>query len=240
MKLFSFLLTISLFSCGSGSKPHNMKNIKPENLQFFETYTMSEISLSWIAACDWVNEHDTLALQGKVSIGEINQRGLSALVHPTGNESMIGYVNEEDRNKVDSMLAIPEVKNNFFKNLRFLWSYNPEETENHQKFFTLFAIKVPEGNNAIINGKHLENVETGISEYTQQPVIRISMNQSGSHDWELMTRKNSGRAIAITLDNYVLSCPVVQDAIVGGETEINGNFTTAQAEELVARIIGGK
>jgi SecD/SecF fusion protein len=66
------------------------------------------------------------------------------------------------------------------------------------------------------------------------------MTKQGQHDWEVMTAKNLGLPIAITIDNHVLSCPVVTGVISGGETEISGNFSVAEAEELAARINKGK
>lgn len=232
MKLIPVLLLFVLFACGSEPKPLNLKNVKAGNLQFFETYGLYEILDSWKAACTWVSDQDTL------EEGE-NPYSLGALVH-LSNENMVGYVLEENMSQVDSMLAIPEVQNNFFKNLRFMWSYGVEETQNGQKMYALYAVKVPDNKQAIIDGRHIQHVETGISEFTQQPIIKISMTDQGSHDWEIITRKNIGRAIAITIDDHVLSCPVVHDAIVGGETEISGNFTKAGAEELAARIYMGR
>jgi SecD/SecF fusion protein len=106
--------------------------------------------------------------------------------------------------------------------------------------FGLYAVKVPDGGKAIINGEHIETAGAGASEVTGQPIITIKMTDPGAHDWEIMTRKNIGRAIAITLDNQVLSCPLVYDVIKGGSTEISGTFTKEEAEELAARIYKGK
>lgn len=239
MKCIPLLLLLAIFSCSSGSKPLDLKNAKPGKLEFFETYTFSEIAPSWKAACDWIRDNDTLALQGKVRLSEMDQKSLAALVHPNG-EFMVGYVNEEDMARVDKLLALPEVKKNFYDNVRFLWSYGVEETQNGHKMYALYAIKVPEGGNAIIDGRHIVNATTAIADYNGQSVIRISMNDQGSHDWEMMTRKNIGRAIAICVNDHVLSCPVVNGVITGGETEISGNFTKAEAEQLAASIYLGR
>ncbi len=238
MKLIPFLLAFVLFSCGTGEQPPRLKNVKPGNLQFFETYSFPEIATSWENACKWVHEHDTLATKENLSLTE-NPRGLNALVRPNGN-FMLWYTNEEDMSKVDSLLTIPEVKASFPKDLKFMWSYRAEEIQNGHKMYALYAVKVPAGNKAIVDGRFIESAEATISEYMQRPVVSITMNDQGAHDWEIMTRKNIGRAIAITIDDHVLSCPVVNDAIAGGKTEISGNLTKAEAEELAARIYKGK
>ncbi len=238
MKLIYFLLSVFLFSCGSQSQPPHLKHVKAGNLQFFETYSFAEIAPSWETACKWIHEHDTLAAKKNLSMTE-NPGGLNALVRPNSNFTM-WYANEEDMSRVDAMLAIPEVKKIFPADLRFMWSYGVEETQNGHKMYALYVVKVPTGNKAIVDGKSIISAEATISEYMQRPVVSITMDSKGAHDWEIMTRKNIGRTIAITIDDHVLSCPVVNDAIAGGKTEISGNFTKAEAEELAARIYAGR
>ncbi|WP_343635078.1 hypothetical protein [Fluviicola sp.] len=238
MKCIPLLLLLAIFSCSSGSKPRNLKNAKPGKLEFFETYTFSEIAPSWDAACKWVHEQDTVAMHENIPLTE-NPRGLTALVRPHTN-FMIGYVKAEDLLEVETLLALPEVKAKFPKNLRFMFSYREEDIQNYHKMYALYAIKVPESGKAIIDGRHIENAEAAIADYNGMPVIRITMNDQGAHDWEVMTRRNIGRAIAISVNDHVISCPVVNSVITGGETEISGNFTKAQAEELAAGIYLGK
>lgn len=236
MKLFPFLVAIILISCGSGHKPMHLKHVKPGNLQFFETYSFAEIAPSWENACKWVHEHDSLAAEQNLGLTE-NPRGLNALVHPNG-DFMVGYVYEENMYPVAEMLANPEVKKAFPSNLQFRWSYGVEKEENGHKMVALYAIKMPPGNEAKIDGRHIQSANAA-KPHTGQPVIRIAMNQQGSHTWKIMTTDNIGKAIAIVIDDHVLTCPVVYGAIASGETEISGNFTVKEAEELAARIQAG-
>jgi len=232
MKLLPFVLILVLTACGNESGNINLKNVKPGNVQFFETYGLYEILDSWKATCTWVNEQDTLA-EGE------NPNSLGALVQLSG-ENKLGYVAENDIFRVDSLLSLSEVKNNFHKDLKFMWSFGLEESPNGKKMYALYAVKVPSGNKAPIDGRHIESASFARSQFTNAPIITISMTKDGAHDWEVMTRKNIGRPIAITIDHQVLSCPVVNDAIVGGATEISGNFSIPEAEELAARINLGK
>lgn len=232
MKLLPFVLVLVLTACGSETGNARLKNVKPGNVQFFETYPFNEILDSWSAACTWVSAQDSLTPQE-------DPNGLAAFVQ-ISPENMLAYVAEKDMTRVDSLLALPGVKNNFPKNLKFMWSFSSEKTPNGKAMFVLYAVKVPDSGKAIVDGRHIQHAETAIADYNQMPVVRISMNDQGAHDWEVMTRKNIGLAIAITIDNRVLSCPVVNDAISGGETEISGNFSKAEAEELAARINFGK
>nr|WP_294859216.1 hypothetical protein [uncultured Fluviicola sp.] len=240
MKLLPFVLFLVLTACGNQSNNIKLKNVKPGNVQFFETYGTNEILDSWNAACNWAHDHDSLSLNSTLHLDELNPRDLRRIVQVINQKNAFAYAEEEHIPIIDSILAIPGFKSNFPKNLRFMWSFGLEESPNGEKMYALYAVKVPDGNKAIVDGKSIKSAETAIADYNQMPVIRISMNDQGAHDWEIMTRKNIGRPIAITIDNRVLSCPVVNDAIAGGKTEISGNFSVAEAEELAARINAGK
>lgn len=235
MKIIPFLFLVTLCSCGPSAESQNSiaRNVKAGNIQFFETYRPYEILDSWKAACTWVNNQDSLIPEGE------NPNSLDALVQ-LSNENVFGYVDEKAIFRVDSLLSLPEVKNNFPKDLKFMWSFGLEESTNGKKMYVLYAVKVPEGNKAPIDGRHIQSANIARSQFSNSPIISISMTKDGAHDWELMTRKNIGRPIAISMDHQVLSCPVVNGVIVGGATEINGNFSIKEAEELAARINAGK
>ncbi|WP_043023710.1 SecDF P1 head subdomain-containing protein [Fluviicola taffensis] len=234
MKLIPFVFLAFLCSCGPSAESQNLtpKNVKPGNIQFFETYPLTEILDSWKAACAWVNNQDSLE-QGE------NPNSLGALVQ-LSDANKFGFVAENDIFRVDSLLSLSEVKNNFPKELKFMWSFGLEESPNGKKMYALYAVRVPEGNKAPIDGKDIEIASFARSQITNTPIITISMTKDGAHDWEVMTRNNVGRPIAITMDHQVLSCPIVNGAIAGGSTEISGNFSVKEAEELAARINAGK
>ena len=71
----------------------------------------------------------------------------------------------------------------------------------------------------------------------------MQMNAKGSKIWEEMTgRANAqGTNIAIVLDDIVYSAPsATNGAISGGNTEISGNFTVKEAEDLANVLRAGK
>ena len=55
-----------------------------------------------------------------------------------------------------------------------------------------------------------------------------------------LTRNNIGRPIAIVLDNNVYSFPNVNNEITGGSSEITGNFTPEEANDLANVLKSGK
>ena len=55
-----------------------------------------------------------------------------------------------------------------------------------------------------------------------------------------LTSDNVGRPIAIVLDDIVYSAPNVNDPIEGGNSEISGNFTVQEAQDLANILKIGK
>ena len=71
--------------------------------------------------------------------------------------------------------------------------------------------------------------------------VSMSMNSEGIQDWARLTGDNIGRCIAIVLDGYVYSAPVVQKKIEGGSSgNLGGNFTIQEAKDLANVLKSGK
>lgn len=240
MKLIPFLLLFALYSCGpDSSRNERLKHVKHVNIQFFETYTMNEISSQWLAACK-LSAEDTLVAQGEVPLDQIGFRGLRALLRYTENNGPIGFALEKDIYKVDSILAIPEISKLFPKDLEFMWALNPEKTGNAPGFYSLYAIKVPAGKKARVDGRHVVEAFPETDNRTGSVIINIEMTKDGTDEWKLMTQENINRCIAITMDKKVISCPLVMSVIAGGKTQISGNFSMEEAENLSDQINAGK
>lgn len=240
MKLIPFLLLFALYSCGpDSSRNERLKHVKHVNIQFFETYTMNEISSQWLAACK-LSAKDTLVAQGEVPLDQIGFRGLRALLRYTENNGPIGFALEKDIYKVDSILAIPEISKLFPKDLEFMWALNPEKTGNAPGFYSLYAIKVFAGKKARVDGRHVVEAFPETDNRTGSVIINIEMTKDGTDEWKLMTQENINRCIAITMDKKVISCPLVMSVIAGGKTQISGNFSMEEAENLSDQINAGK
>lgn len=233
----SLIIPAFLMACSSEPESLPLKNVKPLNIQFFETYNREEILDSWQAAIKHVHESDTSSAEVKALLKDVT--GLENWVSFEG-VGAFGYVEEEDIQSVNSILELPEIKAMFPKDLQFMWSFNVEDTVNFKKRYALYAVKVPKNGEAKIDGRHIMGALSGISDYNHMPIISLTMTHEGAHDWEIMTGKNVGRSIAITLDKKVLCCPRVMDRIGSGAMEISGNFTKQQAEELAAQIMAGR
>ena len=68
----------------------------------------------------------------------------------------------------------------------------------------------------------------------------MTMNGQGAKEWARITKDNIQKQIAIVLDNLVYSFPTVQNEITGGNSQITGNFTVAEAKDLATILKSGK
>ena len=68
------------------------------------------------------------------------------------------------------------------------------------------------------------------------PTVMITLTEAGGKRFGAITSSHVGKRIAIVLDGHLSSAPVVRDPILGGSLEISGNFTEAEAADLVRKL----
>lgn len=65
-----------------------------------------------------------------------------------------------------------------------------------------------------------------------RPVVSFRFNSAGAKKFGDATRENSGRFLAIVLDEKVISAPRINEPILGGSGIISGSFTLQQVQDL--------
>lgn len=90
-----------------------------------------------------------------------------------------------------------------------------------------------------LTGQYLKRSVLQFDQATGQPIIGLEFNTEGAKLFESITRDNIGKTVAIYLDGEMISNPVVNEAITGGQAVINGSFTPVEARDLVARLNSG-
>ena len=103
----------------------------------------------------------------------------------------------------------------------------------------ILALEDPYFTSTTLTGKYLDKAEIGFEQNTQAPLILLQFDDEGSDIFEDLTSRNIGKPIAIYIDNVLISAPVVQDAISGGDAQISGQFTVPEAKELVRNLNSG-
>lgn len=98
-----------------------------------------------------------------------------------------------------------------------------------------------------LTGKYLQKAQLQFSQagvatggsLQSQPIVNLSFDREGAELFEEITRDNIGKTIAIYLDGEIVSSPVVNTAITGGQAVIEGNFDIEEARTLVGRLNSG-
>ncbi len=153
----------------------------------------------------------------------------------------IAGVQIKDTAQLNEYLNLDAVKNLLPANLK--WAYGTQERNDKgvkQDFLPLYAIKTIEGNDkAKLEG---DGVQDAYQDYDDKgrPAIKMVMTKQGERTWGDMTTANIGKPIAIVLDNIVYSAPNVISAITTGTSEISGNFTVQEAQDLSNILKSGK
>jgi len=154
--------------------------------------------------------------------------------------SMVGLASSKDTARVNDYLQMNQIKSIFPRDLKFMWSQNPYKQDPTESMFELHAIKIttrdgrpPLGGDVITSAR----TSTGVIGDVK---VDMSMDAEGSKIWARMTRENIGRCLVVVLDGYVRSYPRVQNEITAGSTEITGDFTIEEADDLANILKSGK
>jgi SecD/SecF fusion protein len=227
------------------------------NLQFFEVYTFEnkdfqngivaadkaiEASLNGIKDSNATVKNDTSKLN-------LNKNPLLKTLQFTqpyqGKNGQnifpaeIGYILKKDTAKLNSYLALAEVKSKFPSNLVFMYGKVESEDAKTKDVLPVYAIKTLENGLAELEGDHVANAAQDFDE-RGRVAIKMNMDKVGTGIWAKMTSKNIGKPIAIVLDNIVYSAPNVNDAITTGNSQISGSYSLKTAQDLAEILESGK
>ncbi len=90
-----------------------------------------------------------------------------------------------------------------------------------------------------LTGKEFTRAVLEFEPNTGAPQITLNFNDEGTKKFAAITQKNIGKRVAIFLDGDIISAPTVQSAITDGKAVISGQFSLAEAKELVTRLNSG-
>jgi preprotein translocase subunit SecD len=89
-----------------------------------------------------------------------------------------------------------------------------------------------------IRGDSLTGAQAGVDE-NNQSVVNIQFDAAGGRKFAQLSTENVGRQFAIILDGQVLSTPVFEEAILGGQARISGSFNPESANNLAISLRSG-
>ncbi len=257
------IITVELAGVQDATRVRNLLQASA-HLQFWEVYNIGEIGkniddadkalgdyLGGVVTTDSAkNTNDTTKVAVDSAKIFANQHPLANAIRFIGPQqdntgkpqyfAAIANIELRDTAKANEYLNMDIVKNNFPSNLKFLYGLEQKDEKSNRKYFELYAIKtVPGTDKAKLEG---EGVEDSRADYDERgrPAIKMQMTPSGSRTWAKLTTDNVNKPIAIVLDDIVYSAPNVNGPIEGGNSEISGNFSVEEAQDLASILKIGK
>ncbi len=171
------------------------------------------------------------------------QNPLFSVLQPSGARgyACIGYAHYADTATVNKYLAMPQVKQLFPPEFKPMWTVKASAMDPNQNIFELVAIKsTSRDGKAPLDGGSVTDARVSYGNTGGSPSVSMSMNAEGANVWARLTKDNIGKQVAIVLDGMVYSYPTVNTEITGGSSEITGNFTLEEAEDLANVLKSGK
>jgi len=157
--------------------------------------------------------------------------------------AVIGRAHWKDTTKIDLYLRLAKQRSIFPRDVKFLWSALPIREHGEKKsseIFSLYAIRITSRDGqAPLNGGAIVTANQQFNQQTGTAYVTMNMNGEGSKKWARITKENLQKVICVVLDDKVFSGPTVQSEITGGNSEITGDFTVNEAEDLANLLKSG-
>ncbi len=93
--------------------------------------------------------------------------------------------------------------------------------------------------NTNLTGKNLKRASLQFNQNDGSPEVSLEFDSEGGQLFADITGRNIGKPVAIFLDGYAISVPMVNDKITDGKAVISGRFNVEEAKLLVKRLNSG-
>ncbi len=219
------------------------------NLEFWETYTLGETMSSLTAldkrlagadAKDSAAADSTKAKAAKAKSAAEQHPLFSKLIMMQGMQPtncVVGYAIAKDTAAINAMVNSEAAKSILPADLKLAWGVK-NASGMKANVFELYALRANNGQPSM-QGDVIAGAKDEFDQ-NHRPIVSMTMTTSGARDWATLTKKNLKKCVAIVLDGYVYSAPVVQNEITGGNSQISGNFTTDDTRDLANVLKSGK
>ena len=117
-------------------------------------------------------------------------------------------------------------------NFRLEVNLPPEATES-ATINDVFALETD------LTGANLVGAEVKFDPNTGKPQVGLNFNKEGKELFSKLTEENVDKRMAIFLDNFLLSAPVIKEPISDGQAVISGEFELDQAKQMVSQLNAG-
>ncbi len=114
-----------------------------------------------------------------------------------------------------------------------------EEGELDEKIATMAPAILKLNKSTGLTGKHVEKASVTFNNEDGTPQVNLVFNSEGAKLFADVTERNIGKQVAIYIDQFPVSAPVVQQPITDGNAVISGSFTIEEAKQLAIAINSG-
>lgn len=149
---------------------------------------------------------------------------------------VVGGCNIKDTSKLNSHFNDDEFMSNFNPDIKFVYAFNPGDKTREN--LLVVALKKKGINGYVMDGAVITDAQQAI----EKGVVKVSMtmNSDGTNIWKTTTGSNIGKSVAIVLDGFAKSWPTVNGEIPNGRSEISGDFTVNEGQDLANVLKSGK
>jgi len=236
------------------------------NLEFWETYSNQDPVVA--QSLQQMDQKVKAYLSGTTDSTKVDSNGVavkdttkpavagdqpvSALISqqvtgtPQGYSSAtIGLIRLADTATFSKYTNLDVVKASIPSTMRFMYGAKPTgKNARGESLLEVYVIKtVPGTDQPKLSGEYITDARQDFDQRNNEVQVQMEMNSKGAAIWEKMTGDafSNKYAIAIALDNYVYSAPGVNNgAISGGVSQISGNFSIQEAQDLASVLRTGK
>jgi hypothetical protein len=137
---------------------------------------------------------------------------------------IIGYVMSKDTSTLFNILNLTTTRLILPRNLKFELGKIVNES-----VYPIYAKKQPLFDGSNIKSQMFEKVSVGKTEDREDFEINITLKSPYKKLFADLTKRNIQKGLIMSLDNTVLSAPIVQSEVSGGSFIINSNFVQKEA-----------
>lgn len=165
-------------------------------------------------------------------------------VQPSGQNGLdpvIGFVKLSDTAIVNSYLRDERIMQFFPKGLTPMWAAKPRLDKDGKPvdFIELFAIKKTYDGIPRLNGEAISFASQELNPVTAQVQVSLTFKPEAAVEWGNWTTERVNDFIAISMDDLVFTCPVINEPIMNGNCSISGTFTMQEATDIATVLKAG-
>lgn len=109
---------------------------------------------------------------------------------------------------------------------------DPEATQSALYFFGSF-------DETGLTGKQLRRTQVQFDPQTSEPVISLEFDEEGTKLFADITKNHTGEILAIFLDGFPITTPIINDPILNGQAQLSGGFDLESAKQLNIQLSAG-